>query len=212
VFASGSSLDNGGERLKLEDAANSTIVEFIYDDREPWPVTPDGEGPGMVLMLPRAGDAWPSDGAHWRASLANGGNPGGTDAFAYAAWKITSAPGEADTADSDSDGLTTFWEYAGGGTPGVNDSGKLPAAGIESVTVGELTDSYQTLTAIIRTGTDDLQLFPEAGSDLTAWSSGDTVLLRRVSNGGGTGTLTWRHVRPFRTDQRVFLRLRGVIQ
>ena len=36
--AGGGALSNGGETLKLEDADNGTILEFAYQDSEPWPV------------------------------------------------------------------------------------------------------------------------------------------------------------------------------
>ena len=57
-------LDNGGERIKVEDPNHSTVVEFIYGDRAPWPPQADGGGASLTLMDP-ASD--PNDPAHWRA-------------------------------------------------------------------------------------------------------------------------------------------------
>ncbi|NIP95767.1 MAG: hypothetical protein GWO24_20940, partial [Akkermansiaceae bacterium] len=51
-FADLTVLDNDGETLKLEDASNSTIVEFRYNDALPWPTAPDGLGPSLVLIDP----------------------------------------------------------------------------------------------------------------------------------------------------------------
>ena len=44
TFAEDSALNNGGDRLKLEDAASGTVKEFRYDDDSPWPVAADGDG------------------------------------------------------------------------------------------------------------------------------------------------------------------------
>jgi Lamin Tail Domain len=203
-------IDNGGELLTLRAANDAIIRTFTYDDIAPWPTAPDGTGPSMVLIRPETNPDH-ALAANWRASY-NSGNPGGPDAFAYSTWKAANAPGQADNDDADNDGLTTFWEYASGGTPGQNNSSLLPTAGLESVTVGMTTDQYQTLTAIIRLGTDDLQLFPESGNNLTSWSTADMVQLRRTDNGDGTETITWRHARPWKADLRLFMRLRGLVQ
>lgn len=46
-FTAPSSLDNGGETLKLEDATGSTICQITYDDTAPWPTTADGGGASL---------------------------------------------------------------------------------------------------------------------------------------------------------------------
>ena len=71
-------LSNGGELLKLDDSDSSIIQEFTYDDRAPWPTSPDGGGPSLVY---RGGD--PSLPQSWRASLVDGGNPNASDAVPY---------------------------------------------------------------------------------------------------------------------------------
>ncbi len=202
-------IDNGGELLTLQNSGGTVIRSFTYDDLAPWPAEADGSGPSMVLVHPELNPDH-SIAVNWRASFGTG-NPGGSDAFTYANWKAVYAPGQADDADDDNDGLTTFWEYATGGTPGVNNSNLLPTSGLESVTVSGTPGTYPTLTAIIRTGAEDLQLFPESGPSLTSWSSSDMVLLRYTVNGDGTDTWTWRHARPWKSDIRLFMRLRGVL-
>ncbi len=203
-------LDNGGELLTLQNGSGAVVRSFIYDDIAPWPVAADGSGPSMVLIRPETNPAH-GVATNWRASYGTG-NPGGPDAFAYASWKAANASGQAESADADNDGLTTFWEYVSGGTPGNNNSNLLAAGALESVTVGPDTDLYQTLTATVRYGADDVELFPESSADLTTWSTSDMVLLRRTVNGDGTESFTWRHARPWQTDSRVFMRLRGLIQ
>lgn len=70
------SLDNGGERIKLDDALGSTIVDFNYSDSDPWPETADGVGASVVLVDPLN---TPVDefGKYyrWRGSAEVGGSP-----------------------------------------------------------------------------------------------------------------------------------------
>ncbi len=69
------SLDNGGERIKLEDRTNSTILEFEYEDG--WFSQTDGGG--FSLEIENAADAdldsWDGKSA-WRVSTQPGGSPG----------------------------------------------------------------------------------------------------------------------------------------
>ncbi len=76
-FTSGS-LRNGGETLKLDDADGSTIAEFTYENEGAWPVSPGEVGTSLVFL---SGD--PDEPQNWRASLAVGGNPGGSDSIPY---------------------------------------------------------------------------------------------------------------------------------
>jgi hypothetical protein len=67
-------LDNAGERLKLEDAAGETILDFIYDDG--WYPSTDGDGYSLEIVDELADTiAW-SQAAQWKASEQLGGTPG----------------------------------------------------------------------------------------------------------------------------------------
>lgn len=71
-------LDNGGERLTLQDAFGNTIQSFKYEDgndegEEAWPTEPDGDGPSLVIV-DTAGDY--DDGANWAVSRTANGTPG----------------------------------------------------------------------------------------------------------------------------------------
>ena len=82
-------LDNGGERVALADSSGSVFLAFDYDDRLPWPESPDGVGPSLVLVSPeRAPDH--SLAANWRASTSAGGNPGASDAVPFAGGNLIS--------------------------------------------------------------------------------------------------------------------------
>ncbi|MBX3427841.1 MAG: CotH kinase family protein [Pirellulales bacterium] len=66
-------LDNSGERLKLVDANDQVIHDFVYDDAPPWPTAPDGDGPSLEVV-----SVWGNygQGANWRASAVLHGSPG----------------------------------------------------------------------------------------------------------------------------------------
>jgi len=69
-------LDNGGERIELSNANGRIIISFRYNDRAPWPVSPDGTGHSLILAK-LGGD--PEEGSTWSASTFIGGTPGAPD-------------------------------------------------------------------------------------------------------------------------------------
>lgn len=78
-------LSNSGETIKLEDAQNSTILEFRYEDgsdpdEQDWHASTDGDGFSLVVVNENGlSDAWDT-GAGWRPSSALGGSPGASEA------------------------------------------------------------------------------------------------------------------------------------
>ncbi len=68
-------LNNGGERVTLVDSEGVQIQSFKYNDKLPWPESPDGQGPSLVLKDPLSGPDH-SEPENWRASGSNGGSPG----------------------------------------------------------------------------------------------------------------------------------------
>jgi hypothetical protein len=69
------SLSNAGERIKLEDRTNSTILEFKYDDD--WYKATDGEGFSLTIADPTDPDldSWDKK-ESWRPSSQTNGSPG----------------------------------------------------------------------------------------------------------------------------------------
>ncbi len=59
-------LANNGERIKLEDAAGKTILDFEYEDG--WRSITDGDGFSLTVIDPSGGDIYSSEGlvAHWK--------------------------------------------------------------------------------------------------------------------------------------------------
>jgi hypothetical protein len=103
--ATADNLDNEGERIKLSYGAGTTIIDFDYDDVPPWPASPDGGGPSLVLIDPYSAPDHRLAG-NWRASHSSGGNPGTTDAAVF-----TGDP----AVDLDRDGVPALLEFALGG-------------------------------------------------------------------------------------------------
>lgn len=64
-------LDNAGETITLTHPQGANILSISYNDRPPWPVTPDGYGFSLVLDEANTG--------RYRPSALTGGSPGGDD-------------------------------------------------------------------------------------------------------------------------------------
>ncbi len=100
-------LDNGGETVRLEDAAGEKVLEFRYHDD--WQPTADGQGDSLVVRDETAPwTAWDTP-EQWQASAELGGSPG--------------APEPSLWQDTDGDGMPDVWERRHGLNPGVKDGG-----------------------------------------------------------------------------------------
>ncbi len=66
-------LANGGEAIRLVDAAGLVIHDFVYDDIAPWPVAADGSGPSMEIVDV---DGDYGDPLNWHAASSAPGTPG----------------------------------------------------------------------------------------------------------------------------------------
>ncbi len=98
VFAG--SLDNAGERLKLDDAHGNTVLDFSYNDSTLWPQSPDGAGGSLELIDVAATDVslWSKSYA-WQGSTDFGGSPGrpGRTPIGVVIHEIVSNPGPANS-------------------------------------------------------------------------------------------------------------------
>ncbi|XAL98704.1 lamin tail domain-containing protein [Phycisphaeraceae bacterium D3-23] len=108
-------LANSGEQVKLEDATNSTIAQFAYEDgtgpgEADWPTSPDGDGPSLVVNDTEADY---SDGNNWRASLTNHGTPGSDEA----AGVLGDITGDGFVGTEDLDALLALWGDAAASSP-----------------------------------------------------------------------------------------------
>lgn len=146
TFPEGTALDNGGEKLKVEDATGSTVMEFIYGDAAPWSMLADGDGYSLVHMDPASGDAHHSEAFNWRPSTAIGGNPGTGDALP----PLTNPNG-----DDDLDGLSNLLESVMG------ENATLTATAQNGTTV--------RLSWTRQPGHDGGRILIESSSDLLSW-------------------------------------------
>lgn len=208
TFANGTTLDNSGERLQLLDANGAVIRDFSYSDSAPWPTSPDGEGPCLVLIRPETN---PDHGVatNWRASSVTGGTPGSSDALAYSAWATANGISDAQgTADPDGDGISNLYEYALGTNPN-QPSGALgrPTLGVQTLSVNGVISDYLTLSFRRPLGRDDVNYQVEGSSDFSAWNAG-VVVGSATYNGDGTETVTWRYPQPKSAQTQQFLHLK----
>ncbi len=200
TFERGSQLANNGERLALEDAQGNEIWQFSYNDSEGWPQ--DADGAGRSLVNGGAGsDANLNEPGSWVASSQIGGSPGVAEggeppvAGGYADWRKATFP-EATRADDavsgpladpDRDRLANLFEYAFGIEPLTSSSSLVSVA---------RTSTHLEIRYPRHQGVSDIVLEPEAGSDLSEWTSEgftiskegeDMVAARPLVDGASTG-------------------------
>ena len=196
VFANGTALSNGGERLKLEDANNGTILEFTYDDQPPWPVAADQSGYSLVLIAPHTHpDQALSE--NWRASLQSGGSPGGADGALFPADPL---------GDANGNGEPDLVDYALGNDlglspifPGFRWNGDVPAG-----------EDALLLTVPINLAAEGVEIELHFSTNLTEWQAG-TSHLELVSTealGDGRAMRSWRIKPPLRDQPHLYMRLR----
>ena len=148
-FASLSSLSNGGDHIKLDDATGSTIRDFTYDDTAPWPTAADGSG-SLVLIAPLSNPDH-SLAPNWRVSMPATGNPDADDAVHF-----TGSP----DADDNANGWPNLVEYALGPNPAMTHT--LTPAGL-TFTIPRIPNS------------DDSEIIGQVSTALTGWIAADLV-------------------------------------
>jgi hypothetical protein len=184
VFANGTALSNGGERIKLDDASGSTVFDFTYGDLPPWPVAADGGGPSLVIVDP-AGP--PDDPTNWTAGRV-GGTPGFGDADPFGDWlahypSLATPAERLPTADPDEDGMDNAAEYAFALDPADGASVNPITAGLRRAT-GTFTYTRRdpALTGLVYT--------VWTSPDLDGWTEDDAVVETVVDVGGSKQSVT----------------------
>jgi len=186
-------LSNTGENITLLAADGSTIRDFRYNDKLPWPTSPDGAGFTLVLIAP---DENPDHqiASSWRPSTASGGNPTTSDAISF-----TGDP----NADLDSDGMSALLEHA----LGTDDT--VPTRPDE---IYELTGPPNNLTFLVQRnlGVDDAIVTLQTSTDLQIWISADALLeLSNEENlGNGKARYTWSLQDSADPSTQLFVRIR----
>ena len=75
-------LSNGGERVALTSIDGTEYLAVNYEDSDPWPEAPDGNGATLELITTDSPDDQASKYYQWRSSAALGGSPGESGAAA----------------------------------------------------------------------------------------------------------------------------------
>lgn len=186
-IGSSNKLANGGEEIVLTAADGAEIRRFTYRDAFPWPASPDGQGPSLVLIAP-VSDPDPTIASNWRPSITSGGIPGRSDALEFS--------GDPE-ADPDRNGLSAFFEHALGSS--------LPPV----VPTVDLAGGTATMSFTRNLAADDVVFGIEVSPDLQQWTPGGAVRRSSIDNRDGTATERWTIPNvPLQTEQAWFLRLR----
>lgn len=209
------SLSNGGERLALSYALNTSIIDFTYDDSAPWPTSPDGGGYSLVLVDPASGPDH-ALASSWAAGTVIGGTPGApepdlTGLADYLSGYFTPAE-MADPAisgplaDPDKDGYSNLLEYAFLGDPTLYDS---------PVTHGTVDNggmTYPSITFLQRIPSTDLTYSPQLSGDLAVWDEGAAHLVEEssIDQGDGTFLVTARSLTPVDGTNSQYLRVKVI--
>ncbi len=186
-------LSNTGENLTLLAADDSTIRDFRYNDKLPWPTSPDGNGFALVLIAPEDNPDHQLA-TSWRSSTSTGGNPTTSDAISF-----TGDP----NADLDSDGMTAFLEYALGSD---DTTFNLPRE------VYQLTGPPNALNFSMQKNlsADDARITIQTSNDLNTWVNADALL--ELSNeehlGNGIARYTWSLQDSADPGSKLFIRIR----
>jgi hypothetical protein len=197
VFANSTRLSNDGETIKLEDALNSTIKEFTYNDVAPWPTAADS-GYSLVL-IDSSSNPDPDSAANWRSSTMPGGNPGSTDLVPFP----TNPHG-----DDDGNGTADIVDYAI-----CSDLG-LPAlaaeVSFETYDIGGSMQTLLTLSYPISLGAEGVVIVIDASTDLSTWTdaAANMEFVSQTNLGDGRAMVTVRFTSPLGDGVRHFLRLR----
>lgn len=204
VFANDSSLSNGGETIKLEDAQGGTILEFTYNDKDPWPTSADTEGRSLVFINPEdyaASSDAATEAGSWRASFLAGGSPGAADQARFFA-------GDPD-ADLDGDGLSALLEFAAG-TSELERTEAIAFAGVlESEGLRYPTFSYRSDPTAL-----GISRLIESSLDLVSWEEVSEQFTElpppssSAENASGSVLRTFQHRLPLPENAQRFYRLK----
>ena len=85
-------LDDGGERITLNDAQGKIVDTTRYNDRHPWTVAPDEDGSSLERLVAGANSA---TAANWRASQTDLGSHSQPDPDTDTYWQYVTVTGQA---------------------------------------------------------------------------------------------------------------------
>jgi len=190
-FENSTRLANGGEQIVITAADGSTVRDFTYNDKAPWPSAADGEGFSLVLIAPLSNPDH-NDPANWRRSSRPGGSPAGSDISPFPV-----APAE----DNDGDGFNALTEHFFGTSDG------SPAGRPDFSVMFDESDALQ-IQLRRDAGAQGVGFAFETSTDLENWLQVDSATFVGLQNGdSGFPLETWL-IDPAPQSQRQFIRIR----
>ena len=193
-------LSNDGEQIIIVSPDGTTIKDFSYNDVEPWPTSPDGEGFTLTLNEPNQNPdhSLPTS---WTASSNIGGSPGQEDGQSF-----NGNPDE----DKDADGLSAFLEYAFGTSDSDSNSKEVPKIRIADLNVNNALSQYLIFEFQKNVNATDVNEEIQVSGNLKDWSNAtaDFILISSEDNGNGTKKIIYRSVKKFtESNESAFYRL-----
>ena len=190
-------LSDSGENLRLSLTDGTVLLDLRYNDKDPWPVEADGDGPSLTLIDPSSTNG--TEPVEWMASSKTGGTPGRLE---------STDPGEV---DRDGDGLSAFLEEA------LGTSDADPSSGPASVTLrqeriegGGTPGVFWTFETSRNPEVQGVVFTLEYSSDLKTWIPADPLFEIAPGEEPAADVLQWRSREPAGAMEAaaLFLRLR----
>ena len=191
----GNRLDNGGENLKLSYGAGISIIEFTYDDADPWPEGPDGNGFSLNLEDPENTQSENNGIAvSWYSGSVSPGSEGSEAALNFETWATSNGLDQAasKTDDNDGDRIINLMEYALNSDPMKPSRESLPQVKIQILDLEDEPKEYITFTFTRQGQSSDLDYAVEFSDNLADWKNDTAVLESTTTNANGTVTELWR--------------------
>ncbi len=214
-------LDNGGERLRIEDPTGEEVLDFTYNDD--WFPVPLGQYRSFVTRTTAPAYNTYGTPTTWALSGVQNGTPNSSDtsnSHVFEGWRWDHfTPAEiptllnpntigALTADADGDGMNNFAEFAFGRQPRTADHpGALSVGGKTNVSGSD----YLSVTFRRAKNALDVTYNVEANDDLTnvnGWTAVG-VLVTATDLGNGTEEVCYRDTTPIGATPR-YMRVRAV--
>ena len=209
-WEAGNKLDNAGENIKLSFGAGTPIIEVTYDDKEPWPISADGDGFTLNLTDPKnVSQENHGEANNWYSGVASPGSEGGNAALTFNIWASDNGLGPAATKtdDPDGDGIVNLMEYALSSNPIAISRGDLPQIAMQTLDLEDQPKEYITYSFTRQGQTSDLIYSVEVSEDLKKWEKGTAILESRTTNADGTIKEMWRSPMNSSAKTKWFFRL-----
>ncbi len=214
-------LDNGGERLRIEDIVGEEVLDFTYDDD--WFPVPTGQYRSFVVR-----DAVPAYDSYstpttWALSADQNGSPNAGDtqnSRVFEGWRwdyftlaeiptlLNPNTSGALTADPDGDGLNNFAEFAFGRLPKTADNpGSIAIGGRVNVSGSD----YLCVTFRRPKNALDVTYLVEINGDITnagGWTNAG-IFVNATDLGNGVEEVCFRDTSPIGASPR-YMRVRAV--